>query len=246
MLVLLAVSAGCAGVFGSGEISEEDLGRSASYNWDAAESDVHVDISNGSYRAIYTLSNRSQLGVYEFDEIGEERPVDIRSVQFRYSNGTVVNASQIEVEKSDGKTVITPPAERGQLAYTAEMTGRNLQLPTYVEDGSYEVVLPEGTRVGNSLLGTVSPRGYETRMVDGSMHVRWDEVTTRSLEVRYYLARDMWLFLGIVALASLVGLSLIGYTWLQIRKLVRRREDLGLNVDVGDDDFGGGGGPPRP
>ena len=248
MVLVLALSAGCTGAFGSDPISQEQLTAPADYEWAATDTDVYVDVAGGQYRAIYTVSNRSSIAVYEFAELGEERPVEVSSVQFRYQNGTVVtvaNSSSLSVAKKDSRTIISLPNERGQLAYTAPMTGRSsLQIPTPIDGGSYEIVLPPRTRVGNPLLGTANPGGFESTMVDGRLHLTWRDVSAGSISVRYYLVRDMWIFLGLIAVVSVVGVGLIGYVWLQVRGLVRKREQLGLNVDISDDDSGGG--PPRP
>lgn len=247
LLAVLVISAGCTGFFGSSEVDEEALSRDASYEWDETSTDVYVNVTGDQYQAIYTLSGQSEIQVYELAELGEERPIDIGAVQFQYPNGTIVNASEIDVEKRDSRTVIAPPGDTGKVAYTAKQPGgRNFQTPTVVEGGSYEIVLPENTHVGNPFLGTVSPRGYESVRHDGRLHLRWDEVNANSIEVRYYLARDMWLFLGIGALAAVIGFGMIVYLWLQIRQLIRRREELGLDVDIDRDDIDGGGGPPRP
>ena len=247
LVALLATSAGCAGAFGSGEISDEKLNAPASYGWTATETDVYVNITGSEYETIYTVSNRSRIAVHRFGELGQEQPLDISAVQFRYQNGTVVtpaNASGLAVDKRNSRTVISLPDAKGQLAYTARKGGgRSLQIPAVIEGGSYEVVLPPDTRVGSSLLGTASPRGFESRMIDGRVHLTWEQVDAKSVRVRYYLARDMWIFLGIVGIVGLVGLGLIGYAYLQVRRLVRKRERLGLNIDLPEDDSGGGPGP---
>jgi uncharacterized protein HemX len=53
--------------------------------------------------------------------------------------------------------------------------------------------------------------------------------------VRYYLQRDLYLFGGLLALMLVVGAGGAGYYYLQIRETVRRREEVGLDVDVEDD-----------
>lgn len=248
LVAVMALSAGCTGMFGSQPIDQERLNAPADYDWSAPETDVYVDVAGGQYQAIHAVSNRSSIAVYEFAELGEERPVDVSSVQFRYQNGTVVtvaNTSSLSVEKRDSRTVVSLPNETGQLAYTAPTAGGgSLQIPTAIDGGSYEMVLPPDTRVGNPLLGTVNPGYTESELIDGRLHLTWRDVSADSISVRYYLVRDMWLFLGVIAVASLVGIGLIGYVWLQIRGLVKKRERLGLNIDVSDDDSGGG--PPRP
>lgn len=248
LVLALAMSAGCTGMFGSGSIDQERLNAPADYDWSAPETDVYVDVTGEQYQAIYTVSNRSSIAVYEFAEFGEERPVDVSSVQFRYRNGTVVtvaNTSALSVERRDSRTVVSIPSEPGRLAYTAPTAGGgNVQIPTAIDGGSYEIVLPPRMRVGNPLLGTANPGNFESEIVDDRLHMTWRDVSAERISVRYYLVRDMWIFLGLIGVVGLVGLGLIGYAWIQIRGLVKKRERLGLNVDVSDDDSGGG--PPRP
>jgi uncharacterized protein HemX len=50
--------------------------------------------------------------------------------------------------------------------------------------------------------------------------------------VSYYLARDLWIFGGVLALFLLVGIGGVAYYLLQIRQLERQREETGL--DMGD------------
>ncbi|PSP54565.1 hypothetical protein BRC82_10345 [Halobacteriales archaeon QS_1_67_19] len=237
-LALLATAAGCTGVFGSGEISEKQLSKDASYDWDTS-TDVTVNITDGQYQAVYDLSNRSEIAVYERESLGEEQPVEVSAVKFRYPNGTVVSLGQEHVEKRDSETVIRPPREEGMIAYTASHRGKSFSIPTYVE-GSYEVVLPRGMRIGNMLLSQVRPSEYTTTQQDGRVHIVWPDASADNIVIRYYLARDLTIFGGLIAAGVVIALLGLAYFRLQIRQLEREREEMGLNVDTGDDEFNQG------
>jgi hypothetical protein len=236
-VALLALTAGCSGLFGGGEFSEEDLqgDTSTSYEWNGS-ADVRLNITDGGYRAVYDFDNRSKVELFERESLGEETPVEVNTVRFRYPNGTVVTLGQDHVDRQNSQTVITLPARDGQLAYTAPHRGKSFSTPTYLE-GSYEVILPRGMRVGNFLLSQVRPGGHTTDLRDGRTHIVWNEVTADNVIIRYYLARDLTIFAGIIAAGILLAILGLAYFRLQIRQLEREREEMGLNVDTSDDEF---------
>jgi hypothetical protein len=55
--------------------------------------------------------------------------------------------------------------------------------------------------------------------------------------IRYYLARDLTIFAGVIGAGILIALLGLGYFRLQIRQLEREREEMGLNVDTDGDEF---------
>jgi hypothetical protein len=236
-LAVLAATAGCTGIFGDDQISEKRLegNRNATYDWNTT-TDVTLNITGGEYHAVYDFSNRSQLKIYERESLGEEAPVDVGTVRFRYPNGTVVTLDQSQVQRKDSRTVFTLPSREGKLAYTAPHRGKSFSTPTYVE-GSYEVILPAGMRVGTPILSQVRPNADRTRQLDGRVHIAWAEVTADNVVVRYYLARDLLIFAGIIAAGVLLALLGLAYLRLQIRQLEREREEMGLNVDTDGDEF---------
>ncbi|WP_458188275.1 DUF5803 family protein [Haladaptatus sp. NG-WS-4] len=238
LLAVLAASAGCTSIFGPDQISEEKLSKNATYDWDT-ERDVTYNVSGNEYQAVYDLSGKTTLEIHQEESFGEKAPVEISAVKFQYPNGTVVGADQIRVKKTKSKTIITPPKGKGKLAYTAPRQGKTFTVPTYLKDRSYEVVIPRGMRVDLFLLSDVRPSGYSTEMHDGRVHVIWDEsINPDAISVRYYLARDKFIFGGVVGVALVIGLVGLAYYRFQIRKLEREREELGLSVDISDDDFG--------
>lgn len=236
MLALMAVSAGCAGPLASGGDPEERLSESADYDWNT-DSNVTVDVRPDEYTAVYAVENRSTLELYRYGSFGGETPLPVSAVQFRYPNGTVVGHERIEVEENRQRTVVALPAEEGKFAFTASAGGKEFSLPVFVE-GSYEVTLPRGMRVGVFLLSDVRPQGYEATVASDRTVIEWDEVTAENVVVQYYLERDLTIFGAIVAALAGVALVGLGYFIVQIRRLEERRQEMGLNVDVSDGDGG--------
>ncbi len=230
-LVALLFLSGCMG-FGSAT-SEERLLESATYDWEP-DTDVRIDLGEREYRAVYSLENRSTMRIYQATRYGTEHPVQIRSLQFRYTNGTVINASAIGVEESRSAVYLDLPADDGQVAFTAPKRSKSFSTQVFVE-GSYEITVPPGHRVDNIVLGTVRPGGYETERIGDRVHITWEDVTSRSIRVDYYLERDLYLFSGIIVAAVIAGAVGMGYVYRQIKELRRQREELGLDLDVDDD-----------
>lgn len=231
VLAVLAVTAGCTSPFGSA-VDEESLDENATYKWDSS-ADVYVNVSDGQYHAVFDVRryDEEEFEIWQ-PGIDSRNPVSISALRFRYPNGTTVRGSDMEVGTSGGATVVSLPDSEGKLAFTAETGDKSLVMPSYME-GSYHVVLPEGMRVSFPLFGRVSP-GADTRTLsDDRIHLRWNELS-RTLNVDWYLERDVWLFAGLVAILGVIGAVGVAYYLYQIRQLERQREDLGL--DMSDDD----------
>lgn len=239
VLVLLLLG-GCTG-FGE-TTSEAGLAENATYDWDT-EADVTVDLGSDEFAAVYDIENRSRLELYRSTRYGVDQPIPVRAVKFRHTNGTVVNASGIDVSESRSRVTVDFPAEHGQFAFTSSKQSKQFSLPVFVQ-GSYEVVVPPDHRVDNFLLATVRPRGYETTMVDDRVHVSWSELSSGSITVNYYLHRDLYLFAGLVVVAAIAGAIGMARVWLQIKELRERRKELGLDLDVDEDDEFDSGPPP--
>ena len=217
--------------------------------------------TTGSLEPPYTME------LYDRDALGTDQPLDVSSLQFQYENGSRLrfvtsgegegsanlvmlreNGSRVDVpdeklvvNKTRRRTrVYLPTNETGRLAFTAPKNGKQVATPTFVR-GSYELVLPRDTSVGLPVLAQVSPSASRTETVDGRVHVYWDDVDrASSLVVRYYLDRDILLFGGMVALLLVLGVGGGAYYYRQIRETVRKREEVGLDVETGDDSDGGG------
>ncbi len=224
-LLLLAGSAGCAGVFGPGEVDEEALSEPASYDWNTT-ADATLTVQRDAVLAVYRIENRSSVELYRFERFNNERPLDPAAVQFRYPNGTVVGPEAMEFSKTRSRTVVELPADEGQFAVRLPKHGKTVRTPTVVE-GSYEVVLPENARVRYFLLGRVVPSADE-RLVDdaGRVHLLWDAVTRDRVVVEYYLERDLLIFAAVVSVGSVALVGGLAYFWLQLRTLRDRRESV--------------------
>ncbi len=236
----LAMGAGCTTLFGSGSISDDQLDAEPAepYDWNETDTDVTIWVRGDSYRAVYHLNDTERLEVFR-NEFRNKEAVDVRAVRYRYPNGTVVNGSELVVNKKDSKTVVEVPDPNGSLAFTAGATSKRFSQPNYMA-GSYEVVLPEHHRSNLFLFGDVSPGNYERQVEDDNrQHVVWDREVNGGISVRYYLQRDIWLFGGIAATAILVGGAGMLYKRYQIRSLRELYEEYGLDVDV-DDEFDDG------
>lgn len=235
-LFVLVALAGCSG-FGS-VTSEEGLQEDADYDWDT-DADATITIEDGEYRAVYTIEDRERVRLYQSTRYGDDQPIDVRALQFRHPDGTVVDVEDegLEVEETRSEVYVSLPAEEGQLAFTSDSRSRNFETDTFV-DGSYEVILPPGYRVDNFVLATVRPGGYETTLdaETDRVHIRWDEMDADTISVRYYLERDVYLFGGLIVVASIGAVIGVGYVYRQIQELKRRREEAGLDVDVEEDD----------
>ncbi len=211
------------------------MNENATYEWNDS-ADVYVNATGGQLKAVYDVSGFEGT---EFElwrpGIESRNPRPIAALEYRYPNGTTVTAENLSVERSGGATVVTLPQSSGKVAFTTATDDKSLLLPSYME-GSYHVVLPENMRVGFPLFGQVSP-GADDRSLDEAtsrVHLRWEELS-RTLSLQWYLARDIWLFAGLVLVLAAIGAVGVSYYVYQIRQLEQQREDLGLDMSDQDD-----------
>lgn len=246
LLALLVALAGCSAITGGGDPDEETLVGNGTYDWET-DANATIEVNQTSFTGIYNLENRTSIDLYQEDGLGQEHALDISVLRFRYANGTVVTVrnSSMDVERGGGRTTVTLPGNvTGQLGFTAERFGKTFAIPTYIE-GTYDVTIPRGTRVGIPLLGQVNPGGFSTNIRDdGRMMVSWDDVESDSIRISWYLQRDVYIFgtIVIVGIAFAIGGSL--YYWRQIKQLEARREEVGLDVETDSDDDPRDKGPP--
>lgn len=233
-VALLVSLSGCTLL--GGTTTNAELFESAEYGWDT-DTDVVIDLGEDEYAAIHQIENRSSVRIYHSTRYGIENPIPIRAVQFRHPNGTVVNASAMDISESRSAVNVELPAEEGQLAYIGPKRDKEFQTPA-ITDGSYTVKVPPGHDVENFILGTVRPRGAETTTVDGRVHVIWDQLGDGTIEVSYYLVRDLYLFGGLVVAASIAALIALGMVYRQIQELRREREEMGIDIDADDSSDG--------
>jgi len=233
LLALLAALAGCSTILGPGEPDPEKIEQNVSYDWNTS-ANATINITKSEYTAVYVVDNSSEIELYQRDALGTRHPLDIEGVKFQYPNGTVTNVSAEDVDLQRKRAIVNTPAEDGKLAFRSSRRGKQFGAPTFVE-GSYNVSLPPGARVDVPILAQVSPRGHETSIENDRVTVTWDDVESQSISVRWYLARDLLLFGGLFGLMLVLGAFGVVYYVRQIRELEERREDIGLDVDTGDD-----------
>ncbi|MEF8774524.1 MAG: DUF5803 family protein [Halobacteriales archaeon] len=232
-LALLVGLSGCLGLFGGA--SEERLCENETYDYKTDANATFTVATNNTYKAVYDVDGQRTIELYETNAINNERPLNVRAVEFRAPDGTVYGCEDIEVEQKNSRTVVTLPAENGQFAYTAGGQPKRFSTHTFV-DGSYEVVLPEDRKVRGPLIGSIRPSGHEVTTRNDRVHVTWESVDTRRVAVRYYLQRDVYLLLGVIGVAGAAALGGLAYYYRKIERLRRRREEAGLDVDIDDDD----------
>lgn len=258
LLAVVALS-GCLG--GGGEISEDKLTKDANYTWENNVTAAYnvtttslLSFSSNKYRAVITVENRSTVSVARSTLFRGDQSVSIKALQFRYPNETVINASHdnfTAVEQSD-ETEIRLPAENGTVGYTANWGGgtrsfggspRTWRVQTAVE-GPHKVVMPKGARVDLPLLSLSSPGGHDTSVEDNRAHLRWDDLSSGSITVRYYHVRDLFIFGGLFILGGLLGGGGLVYYYRGIQRAREKRKEVGLDVEQDDDDDADDDGPP--
>lgn len=233
-LAALVTLSGCS-ILGPGDPDAEALGKEVTYNW-TTDANATIDINDSRYEAVYRVENQSSVELYDRDALGTESPLDIEGLKFQFANGTIRNLTADDVELSRRRMTVSVPGENasGKVAFSSPRNGKSFGLPTFVS-GSYEVTLPKDSRVGVPILAQVSPGDYDTTIRNDRATLAWNNVDQRTLSIRWYLQRDLWLFGGLVILAASLGVGGALYYLRQIRQLERRREEVGLDVDTGDD-----------
>lgn len=245
-LALLVVLSGCTGVFGG--LDEADLDETppgGSYEWDAS-ADAHVTIhENTTFEAVYRAEG-SEIELFRRDGFGGRNPLSVDALRYQYPNGTVIDGSTLaergDVSRSRESVTVTFPAGNvtgDKVAFTAGGSPKRFALPTYVE-GDYEILLPPGRRASLPVFGRVSPPADRISPPDATdrVHVTVADVTTDSVVVQFYMPRDLRILAVVLSVAGLVAAGGVVYYLRQIRDLRARREEMGLDVDTDDDDFG--------
>lgn len=245
-LVAVVFLAGC-GLFGGGEIDEDDLVGEQEYNWESnATTAVDLSVSSNAYAAVVDVEGQSSLEVYRVSTFRGDSSVSIEALQFQFPNGTIVDATHQNLTAIEGsdETTINLPAENGSVGFTASRDGKRYSSPVFV-DGDYEIELPESTRVGIWGLSRTSPSPDETVLEDDQMTLHWEDMERGdAISIRYYLVRDMYLFGGLLAISLSLAIGGFTYYYRQIRRAQAKREEVGLDVDMEDDDLEDDGPPP--
>jgi hypothetical protein len=243
-LAALVFLAGCSAL-GGDDIDEDDLLENRTYQWDSNTTAVYnLSVGSDSYTAVVSVGNKSELSVYQTTAFRGDQSIGIRSLQFQFKNGTIVNATHANLTASRGsdETTLELPARNGTVAWTSGRDGKQWGTPAFVE-GSYRVELPESARVGIPFLSQVNPNPDRSTVENDQTTLYWDEVDS-SISVRYYLVMDLYIFGSIALIAALFGVGGTVYYLREIRAAREKREDVGLDVEYDNDDVGDDGPPP--
>lgn len=232
-VLVLVFMAGCLGA----TVDEDALAAEQTYDWEI-DTDVEIRIEESSlfsadeFTAVYRIENQSSIELFR-SGLSRDRPVEIRAVQFRYPNGTVVGAEELTVETDGDRTTVEFPTNNGTFAFTSEYQNQEVLLEPYVE-GSYRAVLPPEHDVTDFLLADIAPAGFERSVSGDRVVIDWEHVDTTIL-LRYYATRDQLIFWGLVAGFAGIGLGGLVYFRREINRLERFRREQGLDVDIDDD-----------
>jgi hypothetical protein len=255
-VVLVAGLSGCTAIFGANVDDPEALSADANYEFDT-DYDASLVLNRDNYTAVYDVSSKTvgaegEIELYTTDALAVERPLELRGLQFRYPNGTLLrynsdgevvrtdtgeSVDALTVRSTRQRSIVELPAEEGQLAFTTPRNGKQLTVETPV-NGSYEVALPPDTDATIPLLSQVRPENDDRREVGDRVILTWENLDTSVLVLRWYLDRDIWLFGGLAAIGTVLGLLGGAYYYLQIQRAKERRETEGIDIDTGDDSDG--------
>ena len=245
-LVLLVTLSGCTGVFGG--VSETDLDETppeGDYEWDA-DADVHVTIhENTTFEGVYDAEGE-ELELYRRDGFGGRNPLSVSAVRYQYPNGTVINGTTLAqrgaVDESREAVTIEFPegdVDGDEGAFTAGSSAKRFALPTFVA-GDYEILLPPRRPASLPIFGRVSPAAARLSRPDAGhpSPAPVSEVTSDSVVAQFYMPRDLRILAVVLSVAGVVTAGGVAYYLRKIRNLRARREEMGLDVDTDDDDFG--------
>ena len=259
--IALVGLAGCTTILGGDVSDPEGLSADAEYDFDT-DRDGSLVVNRNNYTAVYNVSAKVTGGnetieLYRTDALGIERPLELRGLQFKHPNGTLVryvdgepvrmyengtteDVDTLGVSNTRQRTTVELPDDEGQLAFTTPKRGKEVAIQTPVH-GSYELALPPNTDAAIPLLSQVRPSN-DDRGTDGDRVVlKWEEVSTSVIIVQWYLDRDIFLFGGLAVVLLAAGVVGGLYYYLQIQRARERREEEGLGVDMMRND---GDGPP--
>ncbi|RJT06869.1 DUF5803 family protein [Halococcus sp. IIIV-5B] len=228
--------AGCTSAFGPSPANQDALTQNESYDWNT-DVNASINITGGSYEAVYRVDNRSEFVVQRRDSLQRDRPLAISALKFQYPNGSVVTAAspKLNATNEQERTVIDLPARDGRVAFESSAQGKQFVTETFVP-GSYEVTIPKGMRVDYEPLARVDPGDYETeRTASGHVRIHWENVESDSVAVRYYLERDLYIFAGGLAILVVVALVGVLYYLRQIRGLEAERRKASPDGNRRDD-----------
>lgn len=214
-LALILLLAGCTGT------PQPSIDAGYAGNWNASEDVVYY--VQGDHHTTVLRTNSTEVEVWTEGGLGGDQPVRLTDARFRFSNGSVVNASTVEVGAS--RTTVSLPAPTGQLAFAAPTSPGRLSRPIPVE-GSVRVVLPDETDARNLFLGGISPADYEV-VREEPLTLRWEDLDQgRVVTVRYYNERDPLLLIALLSVLVAGALAVLLYYQRVFTELERDRKGL--------------------
>lgn len=220
-VVGLAITAGC---LGPGAVEEAALKEPASYDWNTSH-EATITIDNGSYQAVLSLQNQRNVSLFGPGGFGGEAALPVSAVQYRYPNGTVLNASSLTVKEQDERTVIEAPTDEGQIAYTGAIRSSTLFLSVAV-NGTHAVRLPAGTDVRAPIVGQANPRNYDVASDSDRLTLVWENPDTEVISVDYYSERNLYIFAGLLAIGAAIAGGGVLYFRRQLTELATKRGEM--------------------
>ncbi|MFW6457929.1 MAG: DUF5803 family protein [Halodesulfurarchaeum sp.] len=218
-----------AGCLSGGPIDEQELEASAQYDWET-DANATIDASGDSYRAVLSPGNQSEVKLFGPGEFGGEAALPVRAVQFRYANGTVLNASNLTIEEENDRTVVSLPQQGGKLGFTADVQSSQMFVPVAV-NGSHTVRLPEGTTVDLPVISRATPADYDIDRSGDRVTLNWEQPDAEMLIVDYYDRRNLLIFGGLAGGLGSVALAGVLYFRAQIAELAKQTGEIDQETD---------------
>jgi len=163
VLVVLMTLSGCSTILGPGEADPDALAANATYDWNTSANGT-IRIEKDTYSSVYRVEeeelDEGRFELYERDALGTDEPLEIRALQYRFSNGSRVyyrtpeasaaggdgeptvqqvlvrpdgsehETTALGVERTRKRTLVDIPSRDGKLAFTVRKGGGGTQIST--------------------------------------------------------------------------------------------------------------------
>ena len=185
--------------------------------------EFHVGSDNFTAVVKPNTSNQTQIEAWQRTGLGKDEPVELLHPKIRYPNGTVSNLSTTEKNDRTVLNITHPNSEIAYMVATESSTFRH-HMPV---SGSTRVILPEGQRVSNPLLGRISPSGHNVTQPE-PVEVTWSQIDkNRPIEVDYYGRNDPYM-LGALVVVLLIAAAVV---FMYYRKILERLQQKRKEVE---------------
>lgn len=188
---------------------EEEVDHSGVWN---TTEDATYHLERNTFTAVVRVDNfeSDEFEVWERDPFGGDNPVRIVGVEFRDSEGDVMEIADEDIDMSSDRTVVTLPESEGRIAYIAEKSSSEFTHPTPVT-GSVRVTLPEGADARDFFLGGISPPNYEVVSED-PLVLRWEEVERGTyVTVEHYREGYPMILVGALVVLAVAAVVVVYY-----------------------------------